>query len=127
MENFKYTVGDIDEVIDERGNSVALLRKLAWGDNKEKLELRKWIVDVEKEVPNKGFTFLTPEGPHKLVNVMVGLGFGHTEDVLNKLKTRDDFKKSLVKVIGKQAIKTAENTEAAAEYYDPKTMLGEDE
>jgi hypothetical protein len=43
MEKFKYTVGDIDEVVDERGNSVALLRKLAWGDNAEKLELRKWI------------------------------------------------------------------------------------
>ena len=51
MKDFSYKVGDIDEVIESRGNTVVLLRKIAWGDGKEKLELRKWFVDIGKETP----------------------------------------------------------------------------
>ena len=32
-EKFTYKVGDIDEVVDSKGNSVILLRKIAWGEN----------------------------------------------------------------------------------------------
>ena len=48
--SFTYHVGDVDEVIDTKGNSVVLLRKLAWGDGEEKLELRRWVMDINKEI-----------------------------------------------------------------------------
>ena len=35
-DEIRYTVGDIDEVIDNKGNSVILLRKMTWDDGKEK-------------------------------------------------------------------------------------------
>lgn len=113
--NFNYTVGDIDEVVDSRGNTVILLRKLAWGENAEKLELRKWFIDINKETASKGVTFLTEEGPHNLVKVLIEQNFGHTDEIINALKDREDFDDAL-NAIGKKA----PDREPSENFYDPK-------
>ena len=124
-DKYKYTVGDIDELIDERGNSVIMLRKLAWGEGKEKLEIRKWIVDIDSERANKGVTFLTEEGPHNLTDTMVKLGFGNTENIISELSKRDDFNTALVSVIGETGVKRAKKSASTGTetYYDPKEAL----
>lgn len=124
-DKYRYTVGDIDELVDERGNSAIMLRKLAWGDGKEKLEIRKWIVDIDSERANKGVTFLTEEGPHNLTNTMVRLGFGNTEEIITELSKRDDFNEALVNVIGETGVKKAKKAvpTGTETYYDPKEAL----
>jgi len=112
--DFNYTINpDMDEVIDEKGNSSLMLRLVSWGGREEKLELRKWVMNENgKETPLKGASFLTEEGPNNLTKALVKHGYGKTEEVLYELKNRDDFDQSLVNVIGKQK-----------EYFDPREMI----
>ena len=79
--DLSFTIKDdgINELIDEKGNMVLMLREVAWNGRDAHLELRKWIVDVDKEQPMKGVSFITPEGPNKLTEVLVDKGFGDTE------------------------------------------------
>ena len=115
---FTYTVGAIDEVIDSKGNSVIMLRNIAWGENgKEKLELRRWIVDINEEKPLKGVTFLTEDGPDNLVNVLLDKGFGKTEEVLGVLSSRDDFKDAL------EELNKPKTAKKSSRYSDPKEIL----
>lgn len=123
MEEFKYTVDkSLDEVVDERGNTAVMLRKLAWGDKEPKVEIRKWFITEKGERPSKGVTFCTEEGPGNLAKVLIRNGFGKTEELIGELKDREDFDDSLAKVIGKQAIKKAKET-VMEEYYDPREVL----
>lgn len=115
--NFSYHVGDIDETIDSRGNTVVLLRKLAWGEGQEKLEIRKWFIDINKETPSKGVTFLTDEGPGNLINALITHGYGDTKDILKTLSQREDFDSALA-YIGKKV----PEGEASDEYFDPKSL-----
>jgi len=124
--NFKYTVNEeVDEIVDEKGNTAILFRKLAWGEGQEKLEIRKWYVNIDGETPSKGVTFLTEDGPHNLVHVFAKKGFGDTETILNTLKERDDFEEALSNVIGKKKVKAIKEQDSSeVQYYDPKEMLG---
>lgn len=115
--DFLYHVGDIDEVIDTKGNQVILLRKIAWGENKEKLELRRWIVDLKKESPLKGVTFLTDDGPNNLTNVLLKLGYGNTKELLKTLSEREDFLEALSTYDKKIEGKKSTN------YIDPKDII----
>jgi hypothetical protein len=118
-DEIKYTVGDIDEVIDNKGNSVILLRKMTWNNGKEKLELRRWIVDINEEKPLKGVAFLTDDGPDNLVNVLVDKGYGKTHEVLQVLKRRDDFEEAL------ENLNKKPNAKKSSKYLDPKEMLSD--
>ena len=114
-----FKVGDIDEVVDCKGNSVIMLRKVAWNGGNEKLELRKWIVDINEEKPYKGFAFLTEDGPDNLVNVLLDKGYGKTVEILKTLKTRDDFNDAMSE-LGKKP-----NIKKSSKYLDPKELLSE--
>ena len=114
---------DMDEIFDEKGNVFLAMRKIQWGKDgvepdpeKAKLELRKWHMKPEGERPSRGFAFLTEEGPHELANVLVSNGYGHTKDILMKLKDRDDFEES-VKAIYNEADQDDD------EYFDPREAL----
>jgi hypothetical protein len=95
--------GTIDYTFDERGSSFLALRQIQWckeGDepdeSKSKLELRKWMVDKDgNEIANKGFSFLTDDGPHELAKILVQQGYGKTKDILTELVKREDFKNSV--------------------------------
>lgn len=99
-----------NEVIDENGNMIMMLRKIAWNGRESRLELRKWIIDTDSEKPMRGVTFMTEKGPHNAAEVLVELGYGHTDHLMRVLKTRDDFEKALVSAIGKEQVEKAKNT-----------------
>ena len=46
---YSYTVGDLDEVVDEKGNTAVMLRELAWADGPKKIEIRKWFLSETGE------------------------------------------------------------------------------
>lgn len=123
--SFTIKVDGINELIDERNNSILALREVGWNDKEPRLELRRWIVDENGDKPMKGVSFLTEDGPHNLVNSMTKLGFGNTETILANIKNRDNFEESLVKVIGKKKVsKAKEETIEISEddYFDPESL-----
>lgn len=116
----------INELIDEKGNMVLMLREVAWNGRDAHLELRKWIVDVDKEQPMKGVSFITPEGPNRLTEVLADKGFGNTEKLLKCLKDREDFDSALIKTIGKTKVQEAKNSDVTIveeDYYNPQKMF----
>lgn len=125
---FKYSIIDkIDYTIEEQGNQFTALRKVRWGDNdKEYLELRRWRNTPDGgEQAAKGCTFMTEDGPSELVNVLVELGYGNTKEVINRLSQREDFRKSLNSVLGKDDELFDENVGTLEDdYYDPKSLIG---
>ena len=123
----KYTVvDDFDYIIDEAGNSTLNLRKLYWGDNSDRvrLDLRKYYMAEDGEHLGKGVSFLTEEGPHTLVETMVGLGYGNTKKILQGIKDRGDFSKSLNTVLGKESEFYDEDAGELDDDFDPKSLLG---
>lgn len=124
IDNFKYEVmNGYDYLFDEKGNSFLALREVAWNDGKTNLELRKWFNSADgSEVAGKGFSFLTEEGPHELVNVLLRNEFGRTDEVLEIIKEREDFNQSISITLGDEKSKelNIESDESSIEYYDPK-------
>ena len=124
---FEIKEDGINELIDEgTGNSSIMLREVGWNGRDPKLEIRKWIIDVDKETPMRGLSFITEQGPNTLTEVLAEKGFGNTEKLINNIKDREDFDESLVKVIGKKKIEKSKNTEVTIsedDYFDPKSVL----
>ena len=124
---FEIKENGINELIDEgTGNSSIMLREVGWNGRDPKLEIRKWIIDVDKETPMRGLSFITEQGPHTLTEVLAEKGFGNTENIITNIKDREDFDDSLVKVIGKKKIEKSKNTEVTIsedDYFDPKSVL----
>lgn len=127
---YKIKENGINEIIDEKNNTVMMIREVAWGKNIEKeeyhLEIRKWYVNTESEMPGKGFTFTTEKSPHNLVNTMVKLGFGETKKIIDGIKDRPDFEDSLAKSISKNKINEAKNKKVeidSDDYFVPKNLL----
>lgn len=125
----KYNVVDgFDYVVDEKANASINVRMLTWGDKPiedAKLDIRKWHITEEGEIPGKGFSFLTEEGPHTLVETMAGLGFGHTKNILDNIKDREDFRPALNSVLGEgdEFYDSTVIAEEEKEFYDPREAL----
>lgn len=117
--SFKYDlVDDFDKIFDEKGNTFLALRKVKWGNNAPKLELRKWYSNDTGETPGKGFTFLTEEGPNELVKVMVEAGYGIKEEILPLLEARPDTPEE------EREYGEEEEIDDGTIYYDPREALG---
>ena len=131
MDNgFSYEiVDDYDKVFDEKGNTFLSLRKLKWGGKEAvKFDMRKWYNNADgSEKCGKGFSFLTDEGPHELTKVLVEEGFGHTEDIINGIKDREDFIDSLVYALSDDNKEVLKKAGISEEYFDPKDIFGDDE
>jgi len=116
---------NIDEIFDERGSTFLAMRKVQWcqegkepDESKAKLELRKWRMTPEgEERADKGFSFLTDDGPHELAKVLVKNGYGHTKDILLSLKDREDFKDSV------EHLYDGEDVSSDGEYFDMRSVL----
>ena len=114
----------LDVTFDELGSRFLALRKVQWvnkgeqpDESKAKIELRKWMVDKEgAERANKGFSFLTEEGPHELAKVLVHEGFGRTKDLLLELRERPDFIEA-----AKHLNESEESTDG--EYFDIRSLI----
>lgn len=123
--------GGIDNIFDESGNRFSALRKIAWVPNRDdikledyeekaKFEIRNWMVNDAGEVPLKGYTFMSDEGPNELTKALVHEGFGNTKDILKELRTRDDFKESV------ETINDSEADSTDGEYFDMRSLLDDD-
>lgn len=118
---------DIDTVLDEKGDQFIALRKVQWAGrnattiepdpSKAKFEIRRWRVTPEGEVPLKGVTFLTDEGPNDATIGLIKTGFGNTKDILLELKERDDFESSVKDIFNDT------DQETDGEYFDAREML----
>lgn len=101
---FKYNIVGKSRIIEERGNQFIRFSKIAYGSTKPeeaKYDLRKWIVQPNgTEQMYKGVTFLSDNGPHELVNILVEEGFGNTSKILTSLKMRKDFKDAVNSING---------------------------
>lgn len=117
--------GVTDNTFDEKGSSFLALRKVQWlkdgeepDESKGKFELRKWMVDKDgKEIPNKGFSFLTDNGPSELAHLLVREGYGDTKTILTELVKRQDFKDSV------NNFNKSDNTEEFDDYFDMRELL----
>lgn len=115
-----------DFIIDERGNQFIALRKISWADGKEpKWDIRKWITNADgTEQAMKGTGFLTEEGPHTLAKVLCEQGFGHTDEIIDSIKDRDDFRYCLNKVL-KPDDEFYDESATGKEFYDPNEVLND--
>lgn len=114
-----------DNIFDEKGSMYLAMRKVAWyskgkeepTEDKAKLELRKWLINKDgEEIPQKGFSFLTENGPHDLAKMLVHNGYGDTKELLKELKNRKDFKESVNHMYD-------DNSENTSEYFDARSAL----
>lgn len=127
--NFKYNiVDDYDKIFDDKGNTFLAMRKIQWGESdKTYLDLRKWYCNTDgQETPGKGFSFLTEEGPHELARVLVENGYGHTDDIIDSIKNRDDFMTSLVQCLNKEELDELDIELPEiddGDYYDPSVII----
>lgn len=108
-DNFTFSIRGINRVIEEKGSSFIALRQIAWNagpdddvdPEKIKLDLRKYRTDADgNEIMAKGVSFMTEEGPHELVHVMMEEGFGDTAKCIGILKERGDFVDGVKKAYG---------------------------
>jgi len=129
MSEFKFDIDkNYDHIIEERGNAFIALRKIAWGNKEHKLDLRKWYSSASGvETMSKGVSF-SDEGAHELVKVLTETGYGHTDEILEAIKNRDDFRSKLNMVLGKEDPEYDNTIVEEEVYYDPmKALFGGDE
>lgn len=121
---FEYTVNpELDRIVEEKGNTYISFRKITWGpeidEEKEKLDIRKYYTNADgEEVVGKGVSFLTDEGPHELTKILLEEGYGHSDDIAEAIKNRDDYN-DIVEAI-------TNNDNKAEGYFDPNTFIGDD-
>ena len=116
--------GELDMTFDEKGSTFLAMRMIQWvkdneepDESKAHLELRKWRVTNEgEERADKGFSFLTENGPHELAKGLIHEGYGKTKEILEELSTRDDFKDA-VEHFGEDEDSTT------GEYFDMRELL----
>ena len=108
---FKFSKRGIDRIIEEKKSTFLALRQIAWNvaddedvePDKIKLDLRKYRTDESgKEIMQKGVSFMTEEGPHELVHVMLEENFGDTEKCIRILKDRSNFKDAVKAAYGEK-------------------------
>ena len=130
---FQYHVfKDYDIPFDEKGTTCGTVRKVQWikgsgepDESKAKIEIRKVYTSGAEEKTGKGYTFSTPEGPGELACTLLKLGHANTKDVIMSIKDRDDFRKSLNSVLGKDDEAYDESAGTLEDdFYDPREVLG---
>ena len=121
---FEYTVNpELDRIVEEKGNTYISFRKITWGpeidEEKEKLDIRKYYTNADgEEVVGKGVSFLTDEGPHELTKILLEEGYGHSDDIAEAIKNRDDYNDIVEDITN--------NDNKSEGYFDPKTFIGDD-
>lgn len=116
---FAFT-GDIDEIIEEHGNTLIKLATVSWNDRPAKLELRKWMVDTATGdlKANKGITFSSKETVDELTHTLLKLGYGDNKTIKHIMEEERDTKLAFVVDEPEK-----EEDEDGSGYYDPKELL----
>lgn len=126
---FSYTVGKIDEFVEEKGSQFTALREVYYNDSeKPSIELRRYSVNKEgNEQMAKGVVFMTPTGPQEAAKAIIRAGFGETTEYIQELKdTRKDFDQALNKVLGPDD-KRYDPDVKMDEVFDASTFVQEEE
>lgn len=119
MAEFKFNINldGIDEIFDECGNSLLKISEISWNDRAYKVELRKWVMDSSGELKaNKGFSFLTDEGPNNLTHILLEKGYGD-----NKIKEIMESRGVQLDI----PVEEKETKEDSQDFYDPEDLLGD--
>lgn len=127
MAGFDFKIVDeFDHVFDEKGNSFLAFRKIDWGNKgNPKYDLRKYYNNADgEEIMGKGFSFLTEEGPNELVKVLTENGFGHTDEILDAIKDREEFLQCLSDALDGCATEQLKAVEKTEEYHDASAIFG---
>lgn len=126
--------GGINEVFDEnnKSNAFLALREIRWNENSSyKLDIRKWFTSsTGDEIPGKGVSFMTEEGPHTLTEALLAHNYGRTQQVIESIKNREDFLpcvKDALDRLGSDlscriTVEKVEDEDTV--FYDPKEILG---
>lgn len=91
---------DVDYVIEEKANEFSAFRKVTWSEDeaKARFEIRRWRnTPTGEEIPAKGFTFLTEEGPSELLYTMLEHGIGDPKKIIRILRERGDVSEETLK------------------------------
>ena len=108
---------DTEYVFDERGNSVLKMAMVSWNDRPAKLELRKWLMNSDGELtPNKGFSFLTEDGPSELVHGLLERGYGDNAKIKEIMERRG--------ITLDIEVEDKPKMEDSDSFYDPNEILG---
>lgn len=117
--SFKYSIRGINRIVEERGQQFLRLSQIAWnvGEDEDvepekiKLDLRKFRTDADgNEIMGKGVSFMTEEGPHELVHIMMEEGYGNTEKCIRILKDRPDFVNAAKAAYGEETSEDGDET-----------------
>ena len=120
--DFNYNIKEngIDEIVDEQGNTIIKLSEISWNGRPHKLELRKWRITENGERADKGFSFLTKEGPDELAHALVKHGYGDTRTLVELLKERDP---EMENELNEVQLPEESFVDEKEEYFDPKKLL----
>lgn len=79
----------LENIFDNKDNSYLAIRTVSWNKQQPKLEVRRWYIDKEdNEIPSKGISFYTEEGPHQLTHLLLKLGYGDDDTIESIMKER---------------------------------------
>lgn len=123
-----------DDIFDEKGSSFLAMRLTQWCEQgeepdkeKAKLELRKFRMTSDGERVDKGFSFLTEDGPNELAHLLVCNGYGDTKELLLELRKRDNIEEALKGLVD-DTVESVKNLfdNNDGEYFDMRSVLLDD-
>lgn len=116
----------VNRVIDERGNAMIAMRMVRWKDvNEFKLDIRKYGFNEAGEIPSKGISFLTEEGPGELAKALLEEGYGEHTDVAQSLyDNRPDICNDIMDLMNGKKLEVPKSEDGSIEdLYDPREVL----
>ncbi len=85
----------LENVFDHRDNNYLAIRRVAWNKQHPRLEIRRWYVNAdEEEVPSKGISFVTEQGPHQLTHLLLKLGYGDDDTIEAIMENRKKMREA---------------------------------
>lgn len=123
--SYEYDESAVNEIVDEApgSNNFIALRKIRWQpDGEFKWDIRKYFIKADgSEFPGKGITFMTPDGPGNLAEILCENGFGDTNKIVGGICNREDFVDAVAKATAPNADFVHELNEAYKNLEDDDT------
>lgn len=122
--NYECNPDGVDRIIDEKGNKFIAVREVRWKDIYDfKLDIRQYMVNENGEIPLKGLSFLTEDGPGELINTLLESGYGDTTQVSDSIyQNRKDIVNRIIKLENGEAEISKEPLDDGEDYYDPREV-----
>jgi len=122
MSEFSFKLGELNEIVEEKGNTFKALRRISFNERPEQLDIRGWYMNGDgKEIMGKGVQ-LSDEGANNLTVFMVREKYGDTKEIITELKKREDFFPSLTSALSNEELEQVGvdiSKVDSSEFYDP--------